>query len=186
MNKSLFNNKYARLLALSVVIFIAISFIQDFSSFLDENSDKTVKLGSNPLCDPMTSVCSASIVTNGEFQRLSLSITALNAAQHEYLLTVKASGFDFEGIESLAVLLQEQANTRAGTDIQTVLLSPDKNNKLVVPEHWVATARIEAKSKSHADKTEATVWQATIRLKSTQKEYRAEFRFKTYSGRRNE
>ena len=182
MNKSLFNNKYARLLALSVVIFIAIFFIQDFADFLDENSDKTVKLGSNPLCDPMTSVCSASIVSNGEFQRLSLSISALNAAQHEYLLTVKASGFDFEGIESLAVLLQEQANT----DVQTVLLSPDKNDKLVVPEHWVATARIEAKSKSHADKTDPTVWQATIRLKSTQKEYRAEFMFKTYSGRRNE
>ncbi len=175
MNQQLLNNKYARLLALSVVIFIAISFIQDFADFLDENSDNTVKLGSNPLCDPMTSVCSASIVTNGEFQRLSLSITALNAEKHEYLLTVKASGFDFEGIESLAVLLQEQGD--AG--IQTVLLSPDRNDKLIVPEHWVSTARIEAKGKSHADKTEPTVWQATIRLKSTQKEYRAEFMFKT-------
>ncbi len=172
MNKSLFNNKYARLLALSVVIFIAISFIQDFADFLDENSDKTVKLGSNPLCDPMTSVCSASIVTNGEFQRLSLFIKVLNAEQHEYLLSVKASGFDFEGIESLAVLLQEQANT----DPQIILLSPDKNDKLVVPEHWVATARIEEKNRKN---TESTAWQATIRLKSTQKEYRAEFMFNT-------
>ncbi len=169
MNKSLFNNKYARLLALSVVIFIAISFIQDFADFLDENSDNTVKLGSNPLCDPMTSVCSASIVTNGEFQRLSLSISALNAAQHEYLLTVKASGFDFEGIESLAVLLQEQGNT----DTRTVLLSPDKEDKLVVPEHWVATARIAAKNRK------TSRWIATVRLKSTQKDYQAEFIFKT-------
>ncbi len=173
MNKSFFNNKYVRLLALSVVIFIAISFIQDFADFLDENSDKTVKLGSNPLCNPMTSVCSASIVSNGEFQRLSLSITVLNAEQHEYLLSVKASGFDFEGIESLAVLLQEQTNTGANTDIQTVLLSPDRNDKLPVPEHWVATARITAKNRKSSS------WIATIRLKSTQKEYRAEFMFNT-------
>ena len=170
MNKSLFNNKYARLLALSVVIFIAISFIQDFASFLDENSDKTVKLGSNPLCNPMTSVCSASIVSNGEFQRLSLAITALNAEQHEYLLSVKASGFDFEGIESLAVLLQEQGDT---DDTKTVLLSPDRNDKLPVPEHWVATARIAANNRKGSS------WIATVRLKSTQKEYRAEFIFKT-------
>ncbi len=167
MNKALLNNKYVRLLALSVVIFIAISFIQDFANFLDENSDKIVKLGSNKLCDPMTSVCSASIVNKGEFQRLSLSISVLNAARHDYLLTVKASGFDFEGIESVAVLLQEQDSD----DIRTILLAADKEDKLVVPEHWVATAKIAAAKKKRAS------WKATIRLKSTKKEYRAEFLF---------
>ena len=171
MNKTFLNNKYIRLLAISLVILIAVSFIQDFGTFLDEHSDNVVKLGNNSLCDPMRSVCSASIINNGEFQRLSLSIKALNAEKNQYQLFVNASGFDFEGIESLAVFLKEQE----GEDVQTILLSPEKSNQLVVAEKWTETVKIEAKNRKNSQ------WLATIRLKSTKKEYHAEFSFQINS-----
>ncbi len=169
MNKELLNNKYVRLLAMSLVIIVAISFIQDFADFLDNHSERVVKLGTNNYCDPMHSVCSASIVNKGEFQRLSLLIKPLDPQQKEYLLSVTASGFDFEGIESLAVILTEQEDHDVS---KTILLSPDPSDKLVVPEKWLATGKIDAGG------DQKTAWLATIRLKSTQKEYQAEFLFK--------
>ncbi len=167
-------NKYIRLLAMSLVIILALSWVQDFSDFLGDHADNTIKLGVNPQCNSMSSICSASIRNEGEFQRLSFSITHKNknivAKSDEYSVKLIATGFDFDGIESISLYFD-----RVGEDIsrQLIPLQADKSTRQVVPEKWFAEinlpdAQINSKRKD---------WLAIIILKSTKEEYRAEFPF---------
>lgn len=165
-------NKYIRLLAMSLVIIIALSFIQDFADFLDENSEKVVRLGVNQQCNPLTSICSASIINEGEFQRISFAINgatlSASGALIEFPMTLTATGFDFEGIQSVSVSFERPDED---LDSTIILFSPDKSAHQVVPENWTATAKLPAAPDNRTD------WLAVIRLKSSKKEYLAEFPF---------
>jgi len=161
-------NKYLRMLAISLVIVIALTFIQDFADFLDEYSDKIVKLGVNQQCNPTISICSASIINNGEFQRLSFAIKGSTASGNDFPITVKATGFDFEGIQSISVAFEME-----GEDIDNnmVLLTADRSSHQVVPEKWDVITRLPNAPDGRTD------WLAVIKLKSSKKEYQAEFPF---------
>ncbi|MDX2506423.1 MAG: hypothetical protein QNL62_18370 [Gammaproteobacteria bacterium] len=162
------NNKYLRLLAMSLVIIIALSFVQDFADFLDENSDKVIKLGVNQHCNPSSSICSASVVNEGEFQRISFAIKGPTTASKEFPMTLTAVGFDFEGIQSISVsfeMLDEDL------DSHIVLFSPNKSAAQIVPENWHAVAKLPKGPGGRTD------WLAVVRLKSNKKEYLAEFPF---------
>lgn len=161
-------NKYLRLLAMSLVIVIALTFIQDFADFLDEYSDKIVKLGVNQQCNPVISICSASIANDGEFQRISFAIKGSTAIGKEFPMALNVSGFDFEGIQSISVSFEMEGEA---IDNNMILFSPDRSTHQVVPEKWHATARLPTAPEGRTD------WLAVIKLKSSKKEYRAEFPF---------
>ena len=166
--KYLGNNKYIRLLAMSLVIILALSLVQDFTDFLDESSDNVIKLGVNQHCNPTNSICSASMVNEGEFQRISFAIKGPTTASKEFLMTLTAVGFDFEGIQSISVsfeMLDEEL------DSHIVLFSPNKTAQQIVPENWNAVAKLPPGPDGRTD------WLAVIRLKSSKKEYLAEFPF---------
>ena len=162
------DNKYVRLFVMSLVIVIALSFIQDFADFLDEHSDKVVKLGVNKQCNPTSSICSASIINEGEFQRIGFGIKGSTSRMKEFPMSVTATGFDFEGIQSISVSFEMHGET---IDNNLVLFTPDKSENLVVPEKWNAVAILPEAPGNRTD------WLAVIRLKSSKKEYRAEFPF---------
>ena len=162
-------NKYLRALAMSIVILTAMVFVMDFSDFLDENSDRMIKLGANPACNSSLAICSASIVKQGNFQRISFTIKkAGEEKNNEYLMNLTATGFDFEGIESISVIFEEMDEN---IEIPIILLIPDKSENLVVPEKWAAAAMLPLSMDKISD------WRAIIRLKSSVDEYRAEFPF---------
>jgi len=166
--KNLSKNKYIRLLAMSLVIIIALSFVQDFADFLDENSDKVVKLGVNKHCNPSKSICSASIINEGEFQRISFGIKGSTAVAKEFSMAITAIGFDFEGIDSVSVSFEMQGEN---FDNNMVLFTPDRSKNQVVPENWNAVAKLPIAPDKRTD------WLAVIKLKSSKKEYQAEFPF---------
>ncbi len=149
-------------------IILALIFVQDFGDFLDENSDKIVKLGVNPHCNAASSICSASIINEGDFQRLSLNIKEAKNSELEYSLAVTAVGFDFEGIESISVSFEMPGES---VEENAALFSPDKSLQQVVPENWNTVLRLPSTSSDRTD------WLAVIRLKSTIKEYHAQFPF---------
>jgi len=152
---------------MSFVIVIAMSFVQDFADFLDENSDKVIKLGVNEHCNSSIAICSASIMNEGEFQRISFSIKHLPDDQ-DVKIMLTAKGFDFEGIESISVLFEV-----LDEDIESpaIVLIPDKSSHQIVAEKWNAVARLPVIKGENRD------WRAIVSLKSTKKEYRAEFPF---------
>lgn len=162
--KQYLSNKYIRLLAMSLMIILALIFVQDFADFLGENSDNVVKLGINPNCNSATSICSAAIKREGEFQRISFAIKKTAAAEFPIKLT--AVGFDFEGIDSISVSFEMPGEDRE--EIKMLLL-PDKSTHQVVPENWHAVAKLPKVENGRSD------WLAIVRLKSSAREYRAEF-----------
>lgn len=162
------NNKYVRLLAMSLVIILALIFVQDFGDFLDENSSKVIKLGVNPYCNSATSICSASIVNDGDFQRISFVIKKAEDAKAEFSAALTAVGFDFEGIESISVSFEMPGEN---PESNIMLFSADKSSQQIVPENWHARVKLPVISSARTD------WLAVIRLKSSKKEYRAEFPF---------
>ena len=166
------DNKYIRLLAISFVITLALIFVQDFGDFLDENSNREIKLGVNQYCDSATSICSASIINEGDFLRISFTIKGASASDAnsdaEFPISLTAVGFDFEGIESISVSFEMQ-----GEDLEhnRILLTPDKSSHQVVPENWNTMAKLPSVATNRTD------WLAVVRLKSSKNEYRAEFPF---------
>ncbi|MCW8930047.1 MAG: hypothetical protein OQL19_07415 [Gammaproteobacteria bacterium] len=163
-----FDNKYIRLLVMSFVIILALIFVQDFGDFLDENSNKVIQLGVNQHCNSATSICSASIINEGEFQRMSFAIKGDVASNLTFPVALTVIGFDFEGIESISVSF-----TMVDEDLENnlVLFTPDKSLNQVVPEKWDAVVKLPQVDNNRTD------WFAVIRLKSSEKEYRAEFPF---------
>ena len=153
---------------MSFVIILALIFVQDFGDFLDEHSNKIIKLGVNQHCNSAGSICSASIINDKEFQRISFAIKSTVIPDVEFPMLLSVVGFDFEGIESISVSFE-----MAGEDLEQnlVLFSPDKSTHQVVPENWNAVAKLPKVSKNRTD------WLAVVRLKSSKQEYRAEFPF---------
>lgn len=164
--KKYLDNKYIRLLVMSLVIILALTFVQDFADFLDENSDKVVKLGVNQHCNSATSICSASIINEGEFQRISLTIKGSTVPGAEFPVKLTAVGFDFEGINSISVSFEMPGEE---VDDYKLILSPDKSTHQVVPENWHAMAKLPEVASGRSD------WLAVVRLKSSVREYSAEF-----------
>jgi hypothetical protein len=166
----LLNNRYVRLLIMSLVIILALSFVNDFAEFLDKNSDKYIKLGTNLQCNPLKSICSASIINDGEFQRISFSVndwkTRSDEALNEFSMAITATGFDFDGIESISVSFDRPDESIEGA---VILFQPDKSSDQVVPENWHAKAELAMASNGK------TGWLAVVRLKSSKNGYRAEF-----------
>ena len=164
--KKYLNNKYIRLLAMSLIIILALIFVQDFADFLDENSDKVVKLGTNQQCNSVTSICSASIKKEGEFYRISFAVKDTAASGSEFSIMLTAAGFDLEGIDSVSVSFE-----MPGEDLDDIriVLSPDKSTHQVVPENWHAVAKLPDAPNNRND------WLAVVSLKSSTREYRAEF-----------
>ncbi len=191
MELKLKDNKYIRLLMMSIVIIIAMSFVQDFADFLSENSEKVVKFGVNQNCNPSTAICSASLVNEGNFQRISFAIKGLTAVEKKFNMQIKVTGFDFEGIESIKasllprgeeLLRGEELPRGADLDNYTVSFVPDKSTHLVVAEIWDAEFQLPAavtgaKGLSPEDLSKGADWLAVVRLKSTKKDYIAEFPF---------
>ena len=164
MNRKYLDNKYTRLLAISLLVVFALSFVQDFSGFLDEQSDDIVKFGVSSNCNSVTSICSASIITDGEFQKISLSVKKRSDSNIAMELT--SIGFDFEGIDSVSVSMKMPG---AEFEDNSTLFSPDKSTNLVVPEKWNLVLKLPEVDNDRKD------WLAVIRLKSSAREYRAEF-----------
>ena len=164
MKKKYLDNKYIQLLAISLLIILSLSFVQDFSDFLGEQSDDIVKFGVSPECNVVSSICSASIITNGEFQKLSLSIKKTSGS--DITMQLSSIGFDFEGIDSVSVSMK-----MPGVELEdnNALFSPDKSNHLPVPEKWHLVLKLPEADNDRND------WLAVIRLKSSVREYRAEF-----------
>jgi len=158
------DNKYIQLLAISLLIIFSLSFVQDFSEFLGEQSDDIVKFGVSPACNIVTSICSASIITNGEFQKISLSVKKTSGS--ELTMELTSVGFDFEGIDSVSVSM-----IMPGAELEEnrALFSPDKSNHLPVAEKWHLVLKLPEADKDRNN------WLAVIRLKSSVREYRAEF-----------
>ncbi|MCU7832888.1 MAG: hypothetical protein KZQ56_09895, partial [gamma proteobacterium symbiont of Lucinoma myriamae] len=73
---------------------------------------------------------------------------------------------EFEGIDSVAVSFE-----MPGEDLDDirVLLSPDKSTHQVVPENWHAVVKLPDVENGRSD------WLAIVYLKSSAREYRAEF-----------
>ena len=170
MSKSL--NRILRLasrlilvLFLSFVIILALILVQDFTDYLDEHSDKIIKFGNNPNCNIALSLCSASIINEGEFQKISLS--AKKQASGDILVELKAIGFDFEGINSISLsfaLLDKDIETKP------ILFVADRSTHQVVPEKWAVSTQFPADNKQNDGLF-------IIHLKSSRKEYRTEFSF---------
>ncbi|MCK5697052.1 MAG: hypothetical protein KAI02_02760 [Gammaproteobacteria bacterium] len=166
MMKKWLHNKYVRLLFMSLVIILALIFVSDFAEFLDENSNKKVKFGSNQSCNSVHSICSASLIKNGEFQRISFFIKEFSLSNSEAFIELTAIGFDFEGIDSISVSFIRIGES---TDETVTLLMPDTSMNQVVPEKWFATVKLPKIN------TERKDWLAIVHLKSSAKEYQAEF-----------
>ncbi|MCU7833659.1 MAG: hypothetical protein KZQ83_00285 [gamma proteobacterium symbiont of Taylorina sp.] len=169
------NNKYVQLFFMSCVIILAMTFVLDFADFLDDHSENVVKLGINPQCNAARAICSASIMNEGNFQRISFTIkkSVSNIKELDMMSTV--SGFDLEGIESVAVLFETL--DKEG-DSPVILLTPDKTSHQIVPEKWHAVAQLAAIEDKNARKTDmSSDWRVIVRLQSSKKEYRAEFPF---------
>lgn len=154
------------MLAMSLIIILALILVQDFADFLDEHSDKVVNLGVNPHCNSVTSICSASIINEGEFQRIGFAVKDAAVADSEFPVMLTAVGFDFEGIDSVSVSFEMPGED---FDDNLVLLSPDKSTHQVVPEKWHAVVKLTNVTSTRSD------WLAVVRLKSSTREYRAEF-----------
>ncbi len=155
---------------MSLIIILALIFVQDFADFLDENSDKIVKLGVNQQCNPVASICSASIINEGDFQRISLAIKQSmpinkQSGELDLTLSLNAVGFDFEGIESLAVVFELLDSDE---EAQRIAFVADKSSNQVVPENWQARLKVSLPENSRD-------CFATVNLKSSKKQYRAEF-----------
>ncbi len=166
MIKKLLHNKYIRLLFMSLVIILALLFVRDFADFLDEHSDKIVKFGMNQNCNSINSICSASIIKKGEFQKISFFIKEFSPSDSDVFIELTAIGFDFEGIDSISVsftMLEENVEENI------TLLMPDKSMHQVVPEKWFATIKLPKINNDRKD------WLAIVRLKSSSQEYQAEF-----------
>ena len=160
---------------MSIVIIIAMSFVQDFSDFLSENSEKVVKFGINKNCNPATAICSASLVNEGNFQRISFSIRGLTSVEKKFDMQIKVTGFDFEGIESIHVSFVLRG---AEVENYTVQFTPDKSTRQVVAEKWDAVAQLPSTTTTASDDAVMRAdWLAVIRLKSTTKDYVVEFPF---------
>lgn len=163
------DNKYIRVLVVSIVIIIAMIFVMDFSDFLDESSDKVIRLGVNPNCNSSIAICSASRNNEGNFQRISFTIKNVVVDEVKQLkMMLTARGFDFEGIESISVLF---AMMDENSQHSVILLQPDKSSHQVVPENWHATTPLPLFDDNDSD------WRAIIRLRSSKNDYRAEFPF---------
>ena len=162
------NNKYIRLLFISLVIVIALSFIQDFGDFLDQQSDKVIKLGVNRQCKPTQGICSASIIENGESKRISISIKEAITAQQSFTVDIKATGFEFEGIQSVVVSFEM---LDADVEPHQVNFSPVKHRDLIVPEQWKAELVLSAAPEGRSD------WVAIVNLTSSKKVYQSQFPF---------
>lgn len=162
------NNKYIRLLAISLVIVIAISFVQDFGDFLDQRSDKLIKLGVNRECKPTQGICSASIIENGESKRISISMIGPVIPLKKFPVNLRASGFEFEGIQSVVVSFE-----MLDTDLDTnrVSFSPVKDQDQIVPQHWTAEVILPVSPEKRTD------WLAVVTLKSSKQAYQAKFPF---------
>lgn len=159
---------------MSLVIIIAMSFVQDFADFLSENSENVVKFGVNKNCNPSTAICSASLVNEGNFQRISFAIMGLTAVEKKFNMQIKVSGFDYEGIEAIKVSF-----VLRGTDLEnyTVSFVPDKSTHQIVPEKWEAVAQLPSRAAVSKDLSKGSDWLAVVRLTSTKKDYVAEFPF---------
>jgi len=162
------NNKYIRLLAISLVIVVALSLVQDFGDFLDQRSDKFVKLGVNHQCKPTRGICSASIIENGESKRISISMTGPVIPQKRFPVNIRASGFEFEGIQSVVVSV-EMLDT--SLEPSPVSFSPVRHQDQVVPEYWTAEVTLPVGTEKRTD------WIAIVTLTSSKKSYQAEFPF---------
>ncbi len=162
------NNKYVRLLFISLVIVIALSFIQDFGDFLDENSENVVKLGVNRQCKPTRGICSASIIENSESKRISFAILGAVLAEKKFSVNIRASGFEFEGIQSVVVSFE-----MLDSDLEPhpVSFSPVKHQAQIVPENWSAEVVLPNPPEQRTD------WIAVVNLTSSKKVYQAEFPF---------
>jgi len=169
----LLNNKYVRLLLITLVIVLALSLIQDYGHFLDEHSDNKVKLGTNIHCNSARSICSASIKQDNDFKRISLSVTKDNEINKTEtigaLVNLKASGFEFEGIDSIFVTLTQLSEQEKQANEVKINLIADKSSRQVVPENWSGKVNLVS-----AKKTQKS-WAAVVRLKSSSKEYIANF-----------
>lgn len=163
---------------MSIVILIAMTFVIDFSDYLGEHSDTVIKLGVNQNCNSSLAICSASIINEGNFQRISFTIKSLDSSHSKELkMMLTVTGFDFEGIESISVLFEIRDEIMAETsEIPVILLIPDKSTHLIVPEKWSAIAQLPPSTEKNSD------WRAIIRLKSSTNEYRAEFPFNPVTG----
>ena len=159
-------NKYTTLLAISLVIIIALLFVQDFAEFLDQNSSQAISLGSNQQCDPGKSICSASIIEDGEIKRISLSITPPIITAKKFPVTLKVTGFDFEGIVSAELLFKDWDNENLTSGVSFTAI---KQAGQIVAENWQAQAMLPATGASSQD------WAVIITIKTTEKEYQAEF-----------
>jgi len=160
---------------MSVVILTAMSLVMDYADFLDEHSENIVKLGINPQCNSARAICSASIMHKGNFQRISFSIKKSADNKKNLNMTSIVTGFDLEGIESMTVYLKSQDKE---DDIPAVLLIPDKSGGQIVPEKWTAITRLPSTERKNTRETLiSSNWHAIVRLKSSKKEYRAEFPF---------
>jgi hypothetical protein len=156
---------------MSSVILLALFFVQDFADFLDENSNKVIKLGINQQCNPVMSICSASIINDGEFQRISFSIEKIITTDQlskmiQLPILVEVIGFDFEGIESIVITFMRLGEK---LDISPIPLIADNPTHQIVAEKWNAIANLPIINNNRRD------WLAVIHLKSTKKEYQAEF-----------
>jgi len=162
------NNKYIRLLAISLVIVIALSFVQDFGDFLDQRTDKLVKLGVNRQCIPTQGICSASIIENGASKRISITMIGPVIPQKKFPVNLRASGFEFEGIQSVVVSFE-----MLDTDLEAnrVSFSPVKDQDQIVPQQWTAEVTLPFGPEKRTD------WLAVVTLKSSKKAYQAEFPF---------
>jgi hypothetical protein len=162
------NNKYIRLLAISLVIVVVLSFVQDFGDFLDQRSDKLVRLGVNTQCKPTQGICSAAIIENGESKRISISIIGPVIKQKKFPVNIKASGFEFEGIQSVVVSFEM---LDADLELNRVSFSPVRHQDQIVPQHWTAEVMLPVGSEQRSD------WIAIVTLTSSEKVYQAEFPF---------
>ncbi len=153
---------------MSVVIILALLLVGDFADFLDEHSDKIVKFGSKQNCNSVNSICSASLTTNGEFQKISFFIKQKSLSSEDVFIELGAIGFDFEGIDSISVSF-----TLLGEELEEniTFLMPDKSTHQRVPEKWFVTVKLPEIRSDRKD------WLAIIHLKSSRKEYQAQFPF---------
>lgn len=175
------DNKYIRALVMSIVIIIAMTLVMDLSDFLAENSERVIKLGVNPACNSSVAICSASRNNEGNFQRISLALKKEKLKESQkFKVLLTAAGFDFEGIESISVSF-EVMDTNIKSPL--LLLIPDKSTHQPVAENWYAIAELPLEVNDRNQETAIDKeWRAIISLKSSEKEYRAEFPFSFRAG----
>lgn len=159
-------NTYISLLAISLVIVIALLFVQDYADFLEQHADKPIMLGTNRVCDPARVICSASLIEKGAGKRISLSFNGVLKQAQAFQASMQVSGFDVEGISSIAMLLEAKTDA----DIKnTIVFKPEKEPGQVIAVNWSARAMLPAAPGSIND------WYIIITLKTSEKIYRAEF-----------